>query len=94
MDHIYEFGGISVFINGEMSTEEAHEYVKRAPQEVGKKLKRIDIEVDGEYVNLSYVYSTAPFHRIRRITGYLVGNLTRFNDAKLAEVKDRTKHSV
>lgn len=34
------------------------------------------------------------FQRIRRITGYLVGDLNRFNNAKRAEVKDRTKHSV
>ncbi|MGI5935729.1 MAG: anaerobic ribonucleoside triphosphate reductase [Oscillospiraceae bacterium] len=33
-----------------------------------------------------------PFERIRRITGYLVGSLERFNDAKLAEVRDRVKH--
>lgn len=35
-----------------------------------------------------------PFERIRRITGYLVGTLDRFNDAKLAEVKDRVKHNI
>ena len=34
------------------------------------------------------------FERIRRITGYLVGTLDRFNDAKKAEEKDRVKHSV
>ncbi|MBQ0136301.1 MAG: hypothetical protein KBS43_06165 [Oscillospiraceae bacterium] len=34
------------------------------------------------------------FERIRRITGYLVGTLDRFNDAKYAEVNDRVKHSV
>ena len=32
------------------------------------------------------------FQRIRRITGYLVGTLDRFNDAKRAEEKDRVKH--
>lgn len=32
------------------------------------------------------------FERIRRITGYLVGTLARFNDAKYAEVRDRVKH--
>ncbi len=32
------------------------------------------------------------FHRIRRITGYLVGTLDRFNDAKKAEVMDRVSH--
>ena len=34
------------------------------------------------------------FERIRRITGYLVGTLDRFNDAKRAEVNDRVKHGV
>ena len=34
------------------------------------------------------------FERIRRITGYLVGTLDRFNDAKTAEVKDRVKHQI
>jgi ribonucleoside-triphosphate reductase len=33
-----------------------------------------------------------PFERIRRITGYLVGTLNRFNNAKRAEEKDRIKH--
>ena len=32
------------------------------------------------------------FERIRRITGYLVGTLDRFNNAKAAEVRDRVKH--
>ncbi|MBR2109575.1 MAG: anaerobic ribonucleoside triphosphate reductase [Ruminococcus sp.] len=34
------------------------------------------------------------FERIRRITGYLVGTLDRFNDAKRAEVEDRVKHNL
>lgn len=32
------------------------------------------------------------FERIRRITGYLVGTIDRFNDAKSAEVADRVTH--
>ena len=35
-----------------------------------------------------------PFERIRRITGYLVGTLDNFNNAKRAEVEDRVKHNV
>jgi ribonucleoside-triphosphate reductase len=34
------------------------------------------------------------FERIRRITGYLVGTVDRFNNAKSAEVRDRVKHGV
>ncbi|MBQ7759258.1 anaerobic ribonucleoside triphosphate reductase [Anaerotignum sp.] len=41
-------------------------------------------ETEGEY----------GFQRIRRITGYLVGTLDRFNNAKRAEVRDRVKHSI
>ncbi len=36
----------------------------------------------------------AKFERIRRITGYLVGSLDRFNNAKRAEEKDRVKHDL
>jgi ribonucleoside-triphosphate reductase len=35
-----------------------------------------------------------PFERIRRITGYLVGTLDRFNNGKRAEERDRVKHAV
>ena len=34
------------------------------------------------------------FERIRRITGYLVGTLDRFNNGKRAEEADRVKHDV
>lgn len=34
------------------------------------------------------------FERIRRVTGYLVGTLDRFNDAKKAEERDRVKHDL
>lgn len=35
-----------------------------------------------------------PFERIRRITGYLVGSLNRWNNAKRAEEHDRVKHTL
>ena len=35
-----------------------------------------------------------PFERIRRVTGYLVGTLDRWNDAKRAEEHDRVKHGL
>ena len=42
----------------------------------------------------SVVGNHVEFERIRRITGYLVGTLDRFNNAKRAEEHDRVKHSV
>ena len=34
------------------------------------------------------------FERIRRITGYLVGDVNRWNNGKKSELKDRTKHEL
>lgn len=34
------------------------------------------------------------FERIRRITGYIVGTLDKWNDAKQAEERDRVKHGI
>ena len=79
---------------GTLPQEEIQAYIQRAEQKYGTKPQGIDIKVDGEYVELSYDYGNVPFHRIRRITGYLVGSLDRFNDAKHAEVLDRVDHSI
>lgn len=79
-----------VEIIGDVPMAEAAEYLKRAP----KGTVALTIEPDGEWVNLYYHLAPAPFERIRRITGYLVGSLERFNDAKRAEVNDRVKHGV
>ena len=42
----------------------------------------------------SVVGKDVPFERIRRITGYLVGTMDKWNDAKRAEERDRVKHSM
>ena len=34
------------------------------------------------------------FERIRRITGYLTGDTSKWNEAKQAEVNDRVKHGL
>lgn len=48
------------------------------------KVKNVDGKV-GEGVK---------FERKRRITGYLVGTIDRFNNAKVKEVKDRVRHGI
>ena len=47
-----------------------------------------------EKKNVKTVGEGVGFERIRRITGYLVGTVDRFNNAKSAEVNDRVKHGV
>lgn len=48
--------------------------------------------ISGDFIDIK-TYRKAPFKQIRRITGYLVGDLSRFNNAKLSEVNDRVKHN-
>lgn len=81
--------------NGTLSQYEIDYYVEQAQKKYPDKvITAIDFEVDGEYVNCAYHFETEPFQRIRRITGYLVGTLDRFNNAKRSEEADRVKHST
>lgn len=80
---------------GKLSQAEIDAYVIRAEkQNTGKKIATMDIELDGDFVNLKYTFEPVPFNRIRRVTGYLVGTLDRWNDAKKCEEADRVKHNV
>ena len=83
---------------------EAFEKIVRAMKEVGVGYGSINHPVDRDPVcgYTGIIGDTCPkcgreegdikFQRIRRITGYLVGTLDRFNDAKKAEERDRVKH--
>lgn len=79
-------------VNGTLSQEEIDAYISRATERFGVEPWHIHIKVDGEEVELDYDLPQRPFHRIRRITGYLVGTLERFNNAKRSEERDRVKH--
>ncbi|MDO5377885.1 MAG: anaerobic ribonucleoside-triphosphate reductase [Clostridia bacterium] len=52
------------------------------------------MKLDGDEVELTYYLTGEPFERVRRITGYLVGTLDHWNNAKQAEERDRVKHDV
>ena len=64
---------------------------KKYPDEI---IDEIIINLDGEFVDLEIHKHSIPFARIRRITGYLVGTLDRFNNGKRAEERDRVKHGI
>lgn len=50
-------------------------------------------KVNEELKSKKYKGAGEDFERIRRITGYLVGTVERFNNGKRAEEKDRVKHT-
>ena len=84
--------------NGDISTipqEEVNEYVKyvkeKYPDEI---IDEIILEFEGEDVKIETHKHSAPFVRLRRITGYLTNSLERWNNGKRAEERDRVKHGV
>lgn len=93
--------GVPVQINyvsavGEPVTDaEIRAYISRGnEQHHGSSVTGLNLQVEGDEVGIRYDLTPLPFERIRRITGYLVGTLDRFNDGKRAEEADRVKHNV
>ena len=87
--------GVIVNVIG-MDEKEAEVYVDQAVKKYGNRLKEVTVQPDPEdrdYVNMSYKLAQ-PFERVRRITGYLVGTLDRWGDAKRSEERDRVKHGI
>lgn len=78
---------------GTLSQGEREAYIARAnARHPHHQVETLNIHVDGEYVDLEYILRPQNFSRIRRITGYLVGDMDRWNDAKTAEERARVKH--
>ena len=88
---------VEVIKNGIFSPEEVEYYIRvvqsKLPKE--KELSQLTLSEreDGD-VDIDFVAVLPKFERIRRITGYLVGTIDRWNDAKRAEEHDRVKHGI
>ena len=91
-----EIDGILAKYPDGMAEEEAAEYVKRGKQKYGDRLHGIEIRLSEDEQDALLYYDVPPTHfqRLRRITGYLVGTLDRWNDGKRAEERDRVKHGL
>lgn len=96
----YEVGKVAVTVfrpesSSSFSRGELEDLVKHCNSEPNACLNSVKVTVDEEgYLDLEKHYTPYPFERIRRITGYLVGTLDRWNDSKKAEERDRVKHGV
>lgn len=84
------------------SLDELKAYVTRASElvtesegaDVADNITSVTVTLcDDGGIDLTYVARGQKFERIRRITGYLTGDLNSWNDAKQAEEHDRVKHN-
>ena len=89
--------GIDVTIEGlkDVSEQEIVNYIDYVKTETNEKIDTLHISAaGGGNVNIDYVLQPQKFERIRRITGYLVGTIDRWNDSKRLEEHDRVKHGM
>ncbi|WP_295159231.1 anaerobic ribonucleoside-triphosphate reductase [Selenomonas sp. AE3005] len=88
---------VAVTIDGltDVSEQEIVNYIGYVEEQTNERVNELTLTpaADGQ-IHLDYVLQPQKFERIRRITGYLVGTIDRWNDAKQAEEHDRVKHTA
>ena len=94
--------GVEVTIEGytdidEREVEKYISYIRENDinsQKDGRLSKLTISPATSDEVNLKYTFDMPKFERIRRITGYLVGTIDRWNNAKRSEERERVKHDA
>ena len=91
-----QIDGIEITSNlPDMTLDEARYYVEYVRSRVTDTVTDLDIRESSDGgVDLNWTAHGEPFHRLRRITGYLTSDLRSWNDAKRAEERERVKHGV
>lgn len=91
--------GVDVKIDGvkDVTVNEIKNYLEVIAKNIPDESRLTTLTVskadeDAKNVALDYSIRSQPMERIRRITGYLVGTVDRWNNAKQAELRDRVKH--
>jgi len=79
----------------DLTESEAQNYIDYVRERVETPLKELEVELcDDGKIDLRYNAQGDKFERIRRITGYLTGDLNSWNNAKRTEEHERVKHDV
>ena len=93
----FVYGDILVTYDEGMSKNEVMDYVELYDSKEPAGISEItfNIPTDApEMLDVQWIPKQVDFERIRRITGYLVGDVKRWNDGKKAELKDRVNHGL
>ena len=94
MEYQIVLDGIDIKSNEPLQEKEARAYIQYIRKNnPNREIQSVELAFEGEDVNLGYHLMPEGFEKIRRITGYLVGTVDRFNNGKRAEEKDRVKHA-
>ncbi len=89
--------GVEVKVMGldDFTAEEAQKYIDYVKERVEEPLKSIEVKLcDDGKIDVDYTLQGEKFERIRRITGYLTGDVSSWNNSKRSEESERVKHNV
>ena len=89
--------GVEIKVTGldNFTEQDAKKYIDYVKMRVNDPLKAIVIKMcDDGKVDVDYTLQGEKFERIRRITGYLTGDVSSWNNAKRSEEHERVKHNV
>ncbi len=87
---------VNVVVDGipDISEHEVKNYIRLIQEKTHENVSSLRlVPAENGQVTVNYELQEPKFERIRRITGYLVGTIDRWNDAKQAEEHDRVKHT-
>ena len=88
--------GVEVTVKNlpDVTGAEIMRYIEYVQDKVGKKPTSLEIRgISDGNVTLYWNIDGVKFERIRRITGYLTGDLNTWNNAKKSEEQERVKHA-
>lgn len=86
---------IDIINNDNLEAKYILDEIHQVEEEKGRPVVKAEFIDNGDgTATQRFWFQKKDFERIRRITGYLVGTLDRFNDAKRHEVEDRVKHTT
>lgn len=103
---LFKYGGIKIFVKDRPGAMLERDEIKNFAEQIinnykndkayaGRRIIDINMRLDEDGdVSVQTNFEHVEFERVRRITGYLVGTLDRFNDGKRAEEHDRVKHTT
>lgn len=103
---LFKYGGIKIFVTDKPDSMLERDEIKNFAEQIidkykndkaysGRRILDIRFTVDeDDDISVQTNFEHIEFERVRRITGYLVGTLDRFNDGKRAEEHDRVKHTT
>lgn len=83
---------MDIKVIGELSEKELDTYKQHINAKYPRAESAIITVLSDDYVDIECMMPPVKFDRVRRITGYLVGTIDRWNDAKRAELADRKTH--